>query len=77
MTSFTSIVCVIKDRLTLQSIELNYGGARGGFITYISNFYRNNIDNGWLAEREGPRKLKESLTSIFAIVNRVITIHGP
>ena len=34
-------------------------GSRGAFITHFSNFCKNKIDDGWLAEREDPKKLKE------------------
>ena len=37
---------------------------------HISAFsVKNKIDDGWLAEREDPKKLKESLINIVRIVN--------
>ena len=44
-------------------------GALGGFITYFSNFCKRKIGDGWLTEREDPKKLKESLTNIVTTLN--------
>ena len=44
--------------------------ARGEFITHLGNFCKNKLDDGWLSEREDPKKLKKSLTNIFTTVNR-------
>ena len=38
-------------------------------FTNFSNFCENKIDNGWLAEIEDPKKLKELSANITAIVN--------
>ena len=58
----------------MQSIRLNYTqldtGAYGAFVRHFCNFCKNKIDHGWLAEREDPEKLKESLIHIATIVNR-------
>ena len=64
---------VIKGRLAMQSMDSflhEVTDARGTFITHFSNFCKNKFDNGWLAETEDPKKLKESLTNIVTIVNR-------
>ena len=44
--------------------------ALGAFITHFSNFCESKIDDGWLAEREDPKKLKKLSNSIATIVNR-------
>ena len=49
--------------------KLQFAGARGTFIIHFSYFCKNKIDNGWLAEREDPKKLKESSSNIATISN--------
>ena len=44
--------------------------AHGAFFTHFSNFCKNKIDDGWLAEREDTKKLTESSINITAVVNR-------
>ena len=38
-------------------------------FTNFSNFCENKIDNGWLAQIEDPKKLKELSANITTIVN--------
>ena len=45
-------------------------GEHGAFITHFSNFCKSKIDDGWLAEKEDPKKLKETLINIATIVKR-------
>lgn len=52
------------------SVIHNVADARAIFSTYFTKFCKNKIEDGWLAEREDPKKLKESSTNILAIVNK-------
>ena len=57
---------VIKGCLAMENICIYYTRKTQAHVVHsllISEFFRKNkIDNGWLAEGEDPKKMKESLT---------------